>query len=164
MAQASNPGQFEMEGDALWQRGAVPDSVVCQGRVGINTDAPDEALVVCGNAKVMGAIMQPSDLRAKHNVQEVSDRHVTAPPTGRHAQLSAAHQVDSEEQLKRINLVRLVEFDYRPEFADAMGIDHTHQTGKWLRPPDSPHGLLTGDFYNTSVGIRPPARPFQPDR
>lgn len=83
MAQASNPGQFEMEGDALWQRGAVPDSVVCQGRVGINTDAPDEALVVCGNAKVMGAIMQPSDLRAKHNVQEVRDGRVTAPPAGR---------------------------------------------------------------------------------
>lgn len=83
VAQASNPGQFEMEGDAQWQRGAVPDSVVCQGRVGINTDAPDEALVVCGNAKVMGAIMQPSDLRAKHNVQEVRDGRVTAPPAGR---------------------------------------------------------------------------------
>lgn len=85
--QASNPGQFEMEGDALWQRGAAPDSVVCQGRVGINTDTPDEALVVCGNAKVMGAIMQPSDLRAKHNVQEVSGRCLTAPPAGRPAHL-----------------------------------------------------------------------------
>ena len=31
--------------DALWQRGQVPESVVCHGRVGINTDAPDEALV-----------------------------------------------------------------------------------------------------------------------
>lgn len=45
--------------------------MVCQGRVGINTDAPDEALVVCGNARVMGAIMQPSDQRAKCNIQEV---------------------------------------------------------------------------------------------
>lgn len=80
VAQASNPGQFEMEGEAMWQRGSVPDSVAFQGRVGINTDAPDEALVVCGNAKVMGAIMQPSDLRAKHNVQEVSDSGVTPPP------------------------------------------------------------------------------------
>lgn len=60
-----------MDGDTLWQRGTVQDAVVCQGRVGINTDSPDEALVVCGNAKVMGAIMQPSDLRAKGNVQEV---------------------------------------------------------------------------------------------
>ncbi|XP_042371093.1 myelin regulatory factor-like protein, partial [Plectropomus leopardus] len=104
---ASNPGQFEMDGDALWQRGAVQDAVVCQGRVGINTDCPDEALVVCGNAKVMGAVMQPSDCRAKENIQEV----------------------DAEQQLKRITQMRIVEFDYKPEFASVMGIDHTHQTG-----------------------------------
>ncbi|XP_074481743.1 myelin regulatory factor-like protein [Sebastes fasciatus] len=107
IVRASNPGQFEMDGDALWQRGAVQDAVVCQGRVGINTDSPDEALVVCGNAKVMGAVMQPSDRRAKENIQEV----------------------DSEQQLKRITQMRIVEFDYKPEFASTMGIDHTHQTG-----------------------------------
>eukprot|EP00066_Takifugu_rubripes_P026730 XP_011615996.1 PREDICTED: myelin regulatory factor-like protein [Takifugu rubripes] len=107
IVRASNPGQFEMDGDPLWQRGVVQESVVCQGRVGINSDAPDEALVVCGNAKVMGAIMQPSDQRAKYNIQEV----------------------DSEQQLKRINQMRIVEFDYKPEFASSMGIDHTHQTG-----------------------------------
>lgn len=60
-----------MDGDALWQRGALQDAMVCQGRVGINTDCPDEALVVCGNVKVMGAVMQPSDRRAKENIQEV---------------------------------------------------------------------------------------------
>lgn len=70
--QASNPGQFENDSDALWQRGPVPESVVCHGRVGINTDAPDEALVVCGNVKVMGTVMHPSDSRAKQNIQEVS--------------------------------------------------------------------------------------------
>ncbi|KAF1372117.1 hypothetical protein PFLUV_G00261590 [Perca fluviatilis] len=107
IVRASNPGQFEMDGDALWQRGAMQDGVVCQGRVGINTDSPDEALVVCGNAKVMGAVMQPSDRRAKENIQEV----------------------DSEQQLKRITQMRIVEFDYKPEFASTMGIDHTHQTG-----------------------------------
>ncbi|KAK2882864.1 myelin regulatory factor-like protein isoform X2 [Channa argus] len=107
IVRASNPGQFEMDGDALWQRGAVQESVVCCGRVGINTDSPDEALVVCGNAKVMGAVMQPSDVRAKQNIQEV----------------------DSEQQLKRITQMRIVEFDYKPEFASTVGIDHTHQTG-----------------------------------
>lgn len=60
-----------MDGDTLWQRGLPQDAVVCQGRVGINTNSPDEALVVCGNAKVMGAVMQPSDCRAKQNIQEV---------------------------------------------------------------------------------------------
>ncbi|XP_029901499.1 myelin regulatory factor-like protein [Myripristis murdjan] len=107
IVRASNPGQFEMDGDTLWQRGAAQDTAVCQGRVGINTDAPDEALVVCGNAKVMGAVMQPSDHRAKQNVQ----------------------QVDSEDQLRRITQMRIVEFDYKPEFASSMGINHTHQTG-----------------------------------
>uniref|UniRef100_A0A8D3DLF1 Myelin regulatory factor-like protein n=1 Tax=Scophthalmus maximus TaxID=52904 RepID=A0A8D3DLF1_SCOMX len=107
IVRASNPGQFEMDGDALWQRGAAQDTVVCQGRVGINTDSPDEALVVCGNAKVMGTIMQPSDSRVKENIQEV----------------------DSEQQLKRITQMRIVEFDYKPEFASTMGMDHTHQTG-----------------------------------
>ncbi|XP_072310921.1 myelin regulatory factor-like protein [Eucyclogobius newberryi] len=107
IVRASNPGQFETEGDTMWQRGVVQDSVACHGRVGINTDSPDEALVVCGNAKVMGTIMQPSDQRAKHNIQEV----------------------DSEQQLKRITQMRIVEFDYKPEFATSMGIDHPHQTG-----------------------------------
>ncbi|XP_049616293.1 myelin regulatory factor-like protein isoform X2 [Syngnathus scovelli] len=104
---ASNPGQFEMDGEALWQRGAEHDAVTCHGRVGINTDAPDEALVVCGNATVMGRVMQPSDRRAKSNIREV----------------------DGEEQLRRITHMRLVEFDYKPEFASKMGIKHTHQTG-----------------------------------
>lgn len=107
IVRASNPGQFETDGDPLWQRGSVQDSAVCHGRVGINTDSPDEALVVCGNAKVMGTIMQPSDQRAKHNIQEV----------------------DSELQLKRITQMRIVEFDYKPEFAASMGIDQAHQTG-----------------------------------
>ncbi|XP_036154868.1 myelin regulatory factor-like protein [Myotis myotis] len=107
IVRASNPGQFENDSDALWQRGQVPEAVVCHGRVGINTDAPDEALVVCGNMKVMGTIMHPSDSRAKQNVQEV----------------------DTNEQLRRIAQMRIVEYDYKPEFASAMGINTAHQTG-----------------------------------
>ncbi|KAL0195362.1 hypothetical protein M9458_008934, partial [Cirrhinus mrigala] len=51
------------DSDMLWQRGQTPE-------IGINTDTPDEALVVCGNAKIMGNIMHPSDKRAKQNIQE----------------------------------------------------------------------------------------------
>lgn len=78
--QASNPGQFESDNEVLWQRGQLPDSVYHHGRVGINTDRPDEALVVHGNLKVMGSLVHPSDIRAKENVQEVS----TAPPVAPH--------------------------------------------------------------------------------
>ncbi|OXB83564.1 UNVERIFIED_CONTAM: hypothetical protein H355_011383 [Colinus virginianus] len=107
IVRASNPGQFENDSDVLWQRGHVPETVVCHGRVGINTDAPDEALVVCGNAKVMGRVMHPSDSRAKENIREV----------------------DTNEQLRRITQMRLVEYDYKPEFASVMGIKNTHETG-----------------------------------
>ncbi|KAJ8373772.1 hypothetical protein SKAU_G00043520 [Synaphobranchus kaupii] len=107
IVRASNPGQFENDSEPLWQRGQALDTVVCQGRVGINTEAPDEALVVCGNAKIMGTVMHPSDMRAKQNIQEV----------------------DSTEQLKRIAQMRIVEYDYRPEFAVKMGIDQVHETG-----------------------------------
>lgn len=69
---ASNPGQFENDSEVLWLKGQTPDSLVCQGLVGINTDTPDEALVVCGNAKIMGTVMHPSDSRAKENVKEVN--------------------------------------------------------------------------------------------
>ncbi|XP_076967528.1 myelin regulatory factor-like protein isoform X2 [Tamandua tetradactyla] len=107
IVRASNPGQFENDSDVLWQRGPVPESAVCHGRVGINTDTPDEALVVCGNVKVTGTILHPSDSRAKQNIQEV----------------------DTNEQLRRIAQMRIVEYDYKPEFASAMGINTAHQTG-----------------------------------
>ncbi|XP_066490624.1 myelin regulatory factor-like protein [Tiliqua scincoides] len=107
IVRASNPGQFENDSDMLWHRGLVPEATICHGRVGINTETPDEALVVCGNMKVMGLVMHPSDSRVKQNIQEV----------------------DANEQLRRIAQMRLVEYDYKPEFASVMGINQIHETG-----------------------------------
>ncbi|XP_042268690.1 myelin regulatory factor isoform X4 [Thunnus thynnus] len=104
---ASNPGQFESDNEVLWQRGQMPDSVYHHGRVGINTDRPDEALVVHGNVKVMGSLVHPSDIRAKENVQEV----------------------DTTDNLKRISQMRLVHYQYKPEFAATVGIENTAETG-----------------------------------
>ncbi|XP_078424009.1 myelin regulatory factor-like protein [Cetorhinus maximus] len=107
IVRASNPSQFENDREVTWQRGHAPNTIVCQGQVGINTDTPDEALVVCGNVKVMGTVMHPSDRRAKQNI----------------------HEVDTTEQLKRITQMRLVEYDYKPDFASKMGVDRPHETG-----------------------------------
>uniref|UniRef100_A0A673A5K6 Myelin regulatory factor n=1 Tax=Sphaeramia orbicularis TaxID=375764 RepID=A0A673A5K6_9TELE len=107
IVRASNPGQFESDNEVLWQRGQVPDSVYHHGRVGINTDRPDEALVVHGNLKVMGSVVHPSDIRAKENVQEV----------------------DTTDNLKRISQMRLVHYQYKPEFAATVGIENTAETG-----------------------------------
>ncbi|TRY97016.1 hypothetical protein DNTS_001438 [Danionella cerebrum] len=107
IVRASNPGQFESDSEVLWQRGQMPDSVYHHGRVGINTDRPDEALVVHGNVKVMGSLVHPSDIRAKENVQEV----------------------DTTDNLRRISQMRLVHYQYKPEFAATVGIDTTAETG-----------------------------------
>ena len=42
-----------------------------QGRVGINTDRPDEPLTIHGNIKLTGHIIQPSDVRVKTDIHEV---------------------------------------------------------------------------------------------
>ncbi|BES94507.1 NDT80 / PhoG like DNA-Hypothetical proteinsfamily [Nesidiocoris tenuis] len=94
IVRASNPGQFESDGEAVWQRGVTGDSVFHCGRVGINTERPDESLVVHGNIKLTGHIVQPSDVRAKAYVQEV----------------------DSKEQLKNLSKLRVVNYRYKPEF------------------------------------------------
>ncbi|XP_052400216.1 myelin regulatory factor isoform X4 [Carassius gibelio] len=107
IVRASNPGQFESDSEVLWQRGQLQDSVYHHGRVGINTDRPDEALVIHGNVKVMGSLVHPSDIRAKENVKEV----------------------DTTDNLRRISQMRLVHYQYKPEFAATVGIDATSETG-----------------------------------
>ncbi len=70
----------------------MPDSVYHHGRVGINTDRPDEALVVHGNVKIMGSLVHPSDIRAKENVKEV------------HFYVCAYLSLHMQNVLKKINL------------------------------------------------------------
>lgn len=43
-----------------------------QGRVGINTDKPEEALSVNGNIRVTGRIEHPSDMRIKTHIHQVT--------------------------------------------------------------------------------------------
>lgn len=38
-------------------------------------------------------------------------------------------QVDTTEQLKRISRMRLVHYNYKPEFAATVGLDNTSETG-----------------------------------
>ncbi|KAG8240644.1 hypothetical protein J6590_104847, partial [Homalodisca vitripennis] len=105
--QASNPGQFESDVELCWQRGAAADSIYHAGRVGVNTDRPDEALVVHGNMKVTGHIVQPSDLRAKRDIQEC----------------------DSAQQLINVRQLRVVKYRYDPEFSNHCGLDTQSDTG-----------------------------------
>jgi len=100
IVRASNPGQFDSDVEVLWQKGHTQDSVFHGGRVGINTDRPDEALTVHGNLKLTGHIMQPSDQRVKKNIEEV----------------------DCKEQLKKVSQLKVYTYEYDDDFADHVGL------------------------------------------
>ncbi|XP_077517879.1 uncharacterized protein LOC144128387 isoform X3 [Amblyomma americanum] len=107
IVRASNPGQFENDMELSWQRGLAPDSIFHTGRVGINTDKPDEHLVVHGNVRLTGHIVQPSDERAKSDVVEL----------------------DTKDQLKNVAKMRIVRYRYIPEFVDQAGLSEATDTG-----------------------------------
>lgn len=100
IVRASNPGQFESDVELCWQRGTTQESIYHSGRVGINTDRPDESLVVHGNIKVSGHIVQPSDSRAKKEISEL----------------------DTLQQLRNVEKIRVVRYRYEPEFAYHSGL------------------------------------------
>ena len=51
-------------------------TAVTQGKIGVNTDSPEEALSVVGNLQVSGQILQPSDVRLKTDIVKVRSVHV----------------------------------------------------------------------------------------
>lgn len=90
--------------ELCWQRGVTQDSIFTHAsRVGINTDRPDESLVVHGNLKVSGHIVHPSDSRAKQEIGEL----------------------DTSQQLQNVKRIRVVKYRYDPEFAAHHGLTHT---------------------------------------
>ncbi|CAG0886836.1 unnamed protein product [Cyprideis torosa] len=105
IVRASNPGQFEADPDLMWQRGM--DSIFHMGRVGVNTDRVDESLCVNGNVRVTGSILQPSDRRIKTAVEEI----------------------DPRRQLETVQRLRVVQFQYSPEVAKALGLSEPNDTG-----------------------------------
>ena len=68
IVRASNPGHFETDTSQLWAKGQTVNSVCHVGSVGVNNDAPNEALCVDGNMRITGTLLQPSDRRVKENI------------------------------------------------------------------------------------------------
>ncbi|XP_077290061.1 uncharacterized protein LOC143913889 isoform X2 [Arctopsyche grandis] len=105
IVRASNPGQFESDVDLCWQRGVTPDSIFHAGRVGVNTDRPDETCVIHGNLKITGHIVQPSDARAKQDIEEC----------------------DTAQQLRNVQNIRVVRYSYNPQFALHSGLANEYE-------------------------------------
>ncbi|CAD5120695.1 DgyrCDS9260 [Dimorphilus gyrociliatus] len=100
IVRASNPSQFKQDVDP-WQKVQGSESVYSSGNVGIKTDKPEKALDVQGDIRVTGAILQPSDMRVKENIKEV----------------------DSSEQLEKVKKVKMYNFSYKDDYADAVGME-----------------------------------------
>ncbi|GAB1600032.1 myelin regulatory factor-like isoform X1 [Argonauta hians] len=103
IVRASNPGQFDSDVDVVWQKGHVQDAVFHLGKVGINTDHPDESLTVNGNLKLTGHILHPSDQRAKEEIKELN----------------------SKEQLTNIQQMRIYKYSYNNDYAKVAGLEET---------------------------------------
>ena len=74
-------------------------STFFQGRVGVNTDRPDEHLSVHGNVKVTGHLIQPSDRRIKTDFKEL----------------------DPRKQLENISKLKVYQYSYDNEYAEKEG-------------------------------------------
>lgn len=96
--QASNPGQFESDVEMFWQKGHMQESIFHTGKVGTNTDKPDESLVVHGNLKITGHIIQPSDARFKKNIVEC----------------------DTAQQQRNVQKLRVVRYEYGRSLAEKL--------------------------------------------
>ncbi|CAK9292205.1 unnamed protein product [Gordionus sp. m RMFG-2023] len=90
IVRASNPGQFDNDPDSTWQKGQGAETICHMGQVGINTENPDESLVVQGNIKLTGHILQPSDIRIKTNIVEL----------------------DTKQQLHNVSQIKLYHYKY----------------------------------------------------
>ncbi|RMX42872.1 hypothetical protein pdam_00005153 [Pocillopora damicornis] len=108
IVRASNPGQFENDMEVVWSRGQTTDSVYRMGRVGINTDRPEEALSIHGNLKVTGRLVHPSDIRVKESIEEV----------------------DTREQLRTISRINLYKYRFSREYLEHAGLRASDSDGE----------------------------------
>ncbi|EDO26134.1 predicted protein, partial [Nematostella vectensis] len=81
--------------------------VFLQGRVGINTDRPDESLSVHGNMKLTGHMVHPSDIRVKENIIEI----------------------DTREQLRNVSRMKLYRYSYSQDYLEVAGLNTDPDTG-----------------------------------
>lgn len=77
IVRASNPGHFDNDCDYMWLKSSTgSDAIYHHGKVGINTEKPEEALTVNGHIQLTGQLLQLSDVRLKRNVTRADPAHM----------------------------------------------------------------------------------------
>lgn len=112
VVRASNPGQFETDSAQApaWQKAENEDDAIFHiGNIGINNERPEDALDIRGNMRLTGRLIRPSDARAKDILVEV----------------------DSLQQLENIRNLRIYQYKYKPDVAQALNLTErsTYDTG-----------------------------------
>ncbi|KAF2070906.1 hypothetical protein CYY_007772 [Polysphondylium violaceum] len=77
------------------------------GKVGVNSESPQEALTVHGNVSITGQLFQPSDSRVKERIRPV----------------------DSKKQLENILKVRIYDYNLKKEWVESNNLDITSDRG-----------------------------------
>jgi hypothetical protein len=104
IVRAANLNIFvENESPQQWIPAIKHNSIAFFGQVGINTDAPREALTVHGNVQVTGAVLQPSDKRLKEQIVGL----------------------DSKQQLANIKRIALYKYELKDAWARLSGREQT---------------------------------------
>jgi len=100
IVRAANLNIFaENESPQQWVNCSAQKAISYFGSVGINTNTPQEALVVNGNVQVTGAVLQPSDRRLKEKITPV----------------------DGAKQLENIKRLSLHRYELKDAWAKASG-------------------------------------------
>ncbi|KAL5502750.1 hypothetical protein EMCRGX_G009571 [Ephydatia muelleri] len=77
IVRASNPGHFDNDCDYMWLKSSTgSEAIYHHGKVGINTEKPEEALTVNGHIQLTGQLLQLSDMRLKRNITRADPAHM----------------------------------------------------------------------------------------
>ncbi|EGT44995.1 CBN-PQN-47 protein [Caenorhabditis brenneri] len=102
IVRATNPGSFDPpDSEVAWQRNG--GTLTTPGSVAIGTDRQIEScrLTVAGDIYTSGRVINPSDIRLKEGISEK----------------------ETAEAIENLLKLRVVDYRYKPEVADAWGLD-----------------------------------------
>ena len=100
-----------------------------QGKIGVNTDSPEEALTVVGNVQVTGQILQPSDVRLKTDIMKVSKSLPRV--TWLLFFTACLPQMNTAQMLDNISKLNLYHYRFKNGTDGGMGTQQG--TGRWGR-------------------------------
>ena len=93
--------------------------LLSQGKIGVNTDSPEEALSVNGNIQVTGQILQPSDMRLKTDIMQV---RINQQFNAQGSNFPLFFQLSTTQMLENISKLNLYQYQFKNEAEHRAGM------------------------------------------